>query len=132
LATRRVFQGNSKGSRFFSQECASWTKDSHASDHAERPYSRGLPNGNACPDRRALTEIGPRHFSSAHKGAAPAVGDQFVLYSWKGMSYVVANSSAVLTQVRKRNAFFVSLPLVYSKTDALPRQAQDKRKDNRF
>jgi hypothetical protein len=45
------------------------------------------------------------------------------------MSYVVANSSAVLTQVRTRNAVFVSLPLVYSKTDSLPRQAQDKRKD---
>ena len=46
-----------------------------------------------------LTELGPRHFSSpvGKKGQA-AVGDQFVLYAWKGMSYVVANSSAVLTQ----------------------------------
>ena len=31
-------------------------------------------------------------------GGVPAVGDQFVMYAWKGMTYVVANSSSVLTQ----------------------------------
>eukprot|EP01047_Picozoa_sp_COSAG01_P074502 COSAG01_NODE_12470_length_1733_cov_1.798042_2_plen_412_part_00 len=80
-------------------ECASWTKGSQASDHAERPWSRGLPNGNACPSTSTLKELGPRQFSAAvRKGRGPAVGDQFVLYAWKGMSYVVANSSSVLTQ----------------------------------
>ncbi len=79
-------------------ECASWTKGSQASDHAERPWSRGLPNGHACPSG-ALKQLGARHFSAqVGKGGPPAVGDQFVKYAWKGMSYVVANSTVVLTQ----------------------------------
>jgi hypothetical protein len=86
-------------------ECTAWTKGARASDHKDRPWSRGLPDSKAaCFDNTKLTELGARHFRApvlnSKRGGAPAVGDQFVMYAWKGMTYVVANSSAVLTQVR--------------------------------
>ena len=80
-------------------ECTSWTKGSQASDHAQRPWSRGIPSGSACFDNTKLTQLGPKRFRAQAGRGSPGVGDQFVMYSWKGMSYVVANSSAVLTQV---------------------------------
>ena len=97
-ADPRAIQPERMNQGMIGPECASWTKGSRSSDHEQRPWSRGLPNGHACPSG-AVKQLGPRYFSAeVGKRGTPAVGDQFVKYAWKGMSYVVANSSAVLTQ----------------------------------
>ena len=81
--------------------CRTWTKGSRPADG--RNNSRGLPVAGlpkgdlgACFDLHTIEQIGPRNFTAPNKGAS--IGDQFVFYVWKGFTYVIANSSRVITQ----------------------------------
>jgi hypothetical protein len=86
----------------YAEVCKTWRNGSRAADG--RKDSRGLPDrdavakGNlrACFDPRQVKETGPRQFTAPDRGAA--VGDQFVMFFWRGFMYTVANSSAVITQ----------------------------------
>lgn len=92
-----------EGRRFaYTEVCKTWRNGSRAPDG--RPDSRGLPDrdvvpkGNlrACFDPTQITQVGPGKYEAVNRGAG--VGDQFVMFVWKGFMYTVANSSAVLTE----------------------------------
>ncbi len=92
-----------EGRRFaYTEVCKTWRNGSQAPDG--RPDSRGLPDrdpvpkGNlrACFDPTQITQVGPGKYEAINRGAR--VGDQFVMFVWKGFMYTVANSSAVLTE----------------------------------
>jgi hypothetical protein len=78
--------------------CSSWKVGSRSSDGRED--SRGMPTGHACFPTSAMCDLGPGRFTVARtsRNSDVSVGDQFVFILWRGFSYVVANSSDVVTQ----------------------------------
>lgn len=73
-----------------------WVAGSRAPDG--RLGSRGLPGGNGgAVTPQMLKRLGPKRYSATLRQAVN-VGDQVVMTIWRGFTYVVSNSSRVITQ----------------------------------